>query len=122
MAKLNDKASIVVPILVKNEQVHIVMVGQYRIIGTDDSPFVLPDEGLMTYELPGGKCEEDEIPLDCASRELEEETGFWAHNLCFLCITSLFPLSKLKIHIYMMKPHLISIQFRVTRQKKGGES
>lgn len=51
----------------------------------DDSTIVLvrqfryPTQEEL-YELPAGKLNEGEDPLDCAKRELEEETGFSARS------------------------------------------
>jgi len=44
--------------------------------------------GGFIYEIPAGKLNPGEDPLDCASRELEEEIGYRAENLELL--TSLF--------------------------------
>lgn len=44
---------------------HLIFVEQYR-LG--------PDEVLL--EIPAGKLEPDESAMDCAKRELEEETGY----------------------------------------------
>lgn len=38
----------------------------------------------ILLEIPAGKIEKDEEPLFCATRELEEETGYKSDNLTFL--------------------------------------
>ena len=40
--------------------------------------------GEEFIEIPAGKLDEGENPVDCAYRELEEETGFKANKLTFL--------------------------------------
>lgn len=59
-----------VSIIAFNEDDEIFLVNQYRY------PF-----GKMMLELPAGKLERGEDPLDCARRELEEETGYEAESL-----------------------------------------
>ena len=57
--------------------------------------------GEELYEIPAGKLEKGEEPLDTARRELEEETGLVASSLSLL--TVLYPspgYSAEKIHIY----------------------
>ncbi|MDR1784500.1 MAG: NUDIX hydrolase [Endomicrobium sp.] len=49
---------------------NIILVKQYRY------PI-----GQVTYEIPAGKINEGETPLECAIRELEEETGYRAKKL-----------------------------------------
>jgi ADP-ribose pyrophosphatase len=44
---------------------NVILVTQYR------KPF---EEVLI--EIPAGKLEKDEVPIECAAREMEEETGF----------------------------------------------
>ncbi len=51
----------------------IILVKQYRY------PF---DEWII--ELPAGKLEKDEDPLDCATRELTEETGYSSDSINYL--------------------------------------
>lgn len=51
----------------------IVLVRQYRY------PI-----GAAMLEVPAGKLDKGEAPEDCARRELEEETGYVAHNLRLL--------------------------------------
>jgi ADP-ribose pyrophosphatase len=51
----------------------------------DDGRFVLVWQyryaiGQVLLELPAGKLEKGEVPLVCAQRELEEETGYAAHD------------------------------------------
>ncbi|OEF98469.1 NUDIX domain-containing protein [Desulfuribacillus alkaliarsenatis] len=58
-----------VAVLAIDEQGQIVMVRQYR----------YPMQEVM-LEIPAGKLEANEEPLECAKRELEEETGYIAAN------------------------------------------
>lgn len=64
-------ASAVIPVTSKGE---IILVRQYRY------PI-----GEVTLEIPAGKLDkEQEDPLECAKRELSEETGYTAKNYKFL--------------------------------------
>jgi ADP-ribose pyrophosphatase len=57
-------ASAVVPLL---DDGNVVLVYQYRYAA-----------GGFIYEIPAGKLDHGEDPLNCAKRELEEETGYTA--------------------------------------------
>jgi ADP-ribose pyrophosphatase len=57
-------AAAVVPIL---EDGHVVMIYQYRYAA-----------GGYIYEIPAGKLHPGEDPVECAKRELQEETGYQA--------------------------------------------
>lgn len=60
-------AAAVLPFL---DRRNIVLVRQYRY------PI-----GKYTYEIPAGKLDKGESPLDCIKRELEEETGYKAKRI-----------------------------------------
>lgn len=54
-----------------------------------DGKFLLEEQYRYPYnevilEIPAGKCDKDEDPLDCAYRELEEETGLKARKMIHL--------------------------------------
>ncbi len=58
--------------------------------------------GRVTVEIPAGKLELGEDPMDCAERELLEETGMRAERMAFLTtIASSAGFSDELIHIYM---------------------
>ena len=64
------KASAVLAI---NDKDEVILERQYR----------YPYDEVLT-EIPAGKCDKDEDPLDTAKRELEEETGYQAKELTYL--------------------------------------
>ncbi len=64
---LHNGGSVVLPI---TDEGKVVLVKQYR----------YPFEKTL-YELPAGKLETGEDPLLCASRELQEETGYKTNNI-----------------------------------------
>ncbi len=84
-------AAAVVPLLNNGK---IVMVRQYR------HPM-----GKVTLEIPAGKLDgPHEDPLDCARRELKEETGYRAHTLIKLTtIATTVGFSNEVIHLYVAK-------------------
>ena len=55
----------------------------------------------VLIEIPAGKCDKGEDPINTAKRELEEETGFLAKNIKFLgkCLPSVAYTSEV-IHLY----------------------
>ncbi len=59
-------AVVILPFLDKN---HIVLLRQFRYAAQGD-----------LWEIPAGTLEKNENPLDCAKREIEEETGFKARR------------------------------------------
>lgn len=65
-----------VAIVALTAEKEIVLVKQYRYAVKD-----------ILYELPAGKLEKGEDPVDCAQRELAEETGYsaekWEKLACF---------------------------------------
>lgn len=60
-------ASAIIPFIDKNS---IVLVKQYRY-----------PVNQITYEIPAGKIDKNETPLECITRELEEETGYKSKRL-----------------------------------------
>ncbi len=82
-----------VAVVALTDQGNIVMVKQFR-------------KALEDYllELPAGKLEYGEDPLECAKRELKEETGYEANNLELLGELYSSPgFSTEKIYIYFSK-------------------
>ena len=58
--------------------------------------------GRVTVEIPAGKLDPGEDPLDCAQRELQEETGMQAERIAFLTtIATGVGFCDELIHIYM---------------------
>ena len=58
--------------------------------------------GRVTVEIPAGKLNPGEDPLDCAERELAEETGMRAQKMAFLTtIATAAGFADELIHIYM---------------------
>ncbi|MDA3732579.1 NUDIX hydrolase [Niameybacter massiliensis] len=85
---VHNGASAVVPI---TENKEVILVKQYR---NAKDGYVL--------EIPAGKLEKGEDPLECAKRELEEEIGFKAGRMTKIC--SMFTavgFSDERLHLYM---------------------
>jgi ADP-ribose pyrophosphatase len=60
--------------------------------------------GRVTVEIPAGKLDPGEDPLDCAMRELEEETGMRAERMAFLTtIATADGFCDELIHFYMAR-------------------
>lgn len=58
--------------------------------------------GRVTVEIPAGKLSPGEDPLECAHRELEEETGMVAERMAYLTTIATSPgFTDELIHIYM---------------------
>lgn len=68
---VEHKGAVAVLAMIENE---IVLIKQYRKAAED-----------FLIEIPAGKIEHGEDPIDCASRELLEETGFIPKKLDQLC-------------------------------------
>lgn len=62
-----------VAIIAIDENEEILLVEQFRIAAGP--------KGSTTLEIPAGTLKEDENPVDCADRELREETGFSAKTI-----------------------------------------
>ncbi len=82
--------AVVVPV---KDDGKIVMVRQFRY------PFQ-----KFFLELPAGKLDKDEVPLTCAARELEEETGYTAGEIIKLGKISTTPgFCTEVLHIYLAR-------------------
>lgn len=78
----------VVPLTMDNE---IILIKQYR----------YPVEEVL-IEIPAGKLDKDEIPMDCARRELQEEVGAIGGNLVHLTSFHTTPgFSNEFLHLYL---------------------
>ncbi len=85
---VNPNASAIVAIDNNN---NVIMVKQYR---TSNNRIML--------EIPAGKLDKGEKPIECAKRELREETGYIPENINFLFSPMVSPgFSTEHIHIFM---------------------
>lgn len=86
-------ASAIVPFLSdpRGEDPQVLMIRQYRYAA----------DGYM-YEIPAGRLDPGESPLDCAMRELKEETGCTAERFDHLLTMYTTPgFTDEKIHLFM---------------------
>jgi len=84
-------ASAVVPLLDGGKEPQVVLVRQYRYAANG-----------YIYEIPAGRLAPDETPELCASRELQEETGYSA--TAFRKLTTIYTtpgFTDERIHIFM---------------------
>ena len=80
-----------VAVVALTDEGQICLVRQYR-----------TSLGRVTVEIPAGKLTPGEDPLECARRELEEETGMQAKNIAYLTtIATSSGFADELIHIYM---------------------
>jgi ADP-ribose pyrophosphatase len=85
---LHNGGAVVLPI---TDEEKVVLVKQYR----------YPFEKFL-YELPAGKLEPNEDPFVCASRELQEETGYTTNNITKLGSIYTTPgFCSEELHIYL---------------------
>ncbi|MCW2277355.1 NUDIX domain-containing protein [Heliophilum fasciatum] len=88
-------AAAIVPLTAQGE---VILVRQWRY------PI-----GQVAIEIPAGKLDLDEDPLECAKRELEEETGFaarrWQHMLSFYTSPGF---SDEELHVYLAQDLKVS--------------
>jgi len=77
-------------ILAYTDNQHVILTKQYRYAASQEM-----------IELPAGKLEKNEQPIDCAKRELHEETGYEAKNFEYLGFIYSSPgFCNEKIHLY----------------------
>lgn len=80
-----------VGIVALNDKNEVILVKQFR-----------AGIGRVTVELPAGKLEKGEQPLECGMRELEEETGYVAENFEKLTAFATSPaILEEIIHVYL---------------------
>lgn len=67
--------------------------------------------GAYLLEIPAGTMEPGELPLNCAKRELEEETGYTAQQFIELSQVLILPAyTDEKIHVYLARDLSVSRQ------------
>jgi ADP-ribose pyrophosphatase len=83
---------------------------------TDDGQVIMTHQyrhavGDYLLEVPAGTTEVGESPIECARRELEEETGYAARDFTEIGIVYIVPAySDEKIHIYLARGLTPSVQ------------
>lgn len=86
-------ASAIVPFLSDpgGEDPDLLVLRQYRYAG-----------GGYLYEIPAGRLDANEKPIECAQRELREETGCTAESVQEMCAPLMTPgFADEKIHIFL---------------------
>lgn len=103
-----DKLTVTLPNGSRGEQDVVRHPGAVAVVAlTDDGHICLVRQfraalGRVTVEIPAGKLDPGEDPLDCAHRELREETGFTAKKMAYLTtIATSAGFADELIHIYM---------------------
>lgn len=85
---VNPNATAVVAI---DDEQNVILVRQYRVAA-----------GKILQEIPAGKIDTGETPLECANRELKEETGYTAKKIELLFAPRVSPgFSTERIYIYL---------------------
>ena len=78
-------------IIAFDEDENLIIVKQYRY-----------PMSQVTYELPAGKIDHDELAIDCAYREFEEETGYKAKKMEYIGQLFMAPAYSTEIiHLYV---------------------
>lgn len=84
-------ASAVVPLLDSDDDPQVLLIRQYRYAA----------DGYV-YEIPAGRLDAGESPLECAHRELSEETGYRAERVEHLFTMYTTPgFTDEKIHLFL---------------------
>jgi 8-oxo-dGTP diphosphatase len=86
------------------------VISVYSIIENSGRILLTKDEGKPGLKLPGGKLEDGEFILDCAIREVEEETGIITGNKALV-----------GIHEYMGTGNNHRVRIYLAATQVGGE-
>jgi len=97
--ELSDGTKTVREVVEKPNAVGIAALKEDKILIVKQYRYAI---GEATLEIPAGKIDEGETPLECAKRELEEETGYTAQtwrSLGFVYVSAGF--TNEKIHLFL---------------------